>query len=719
MSVLSKIRENVGLVIVIIAISLGVFILTDLFRGLGGGRGGDNSLGRVAGEAVDPQAYSNQIDAIRSTVQQEITPDLEVEIQNAAWNQVVNEMLLNSEFDQLGLVISDDELSQMFLGPWVSMRIQQDAAFQDAQGRYSPDTVRKRLAIADGIDMNDANTSDGARQYKAYMNRVTQEIMKNRLQERYSQLLYHSVFATTNEVRRRHADENTRINISYVGIPYSSISDDQVTVTDADYQAVYNKRKKQYERNAVEATISYAIFNIVPSKADSAEKRKVLTQLAKNFQAEDSASVLQFAVTNTDAAGIDTTYKPLNQLPAAVSEGVAQFGTDTVFGPALDRDNGTYAIYRVTGVRESEKPVVKARHILVTINGTTAEDTVKARTRANVIRNMVNKDNFAQVAQDSSKDFLTQGLGGDLGWITEGQFGPGSEDFDKKLSEQSVGSFYVAQSARGFHVVELEDKSFKQYQVAPITRTILPGNATRETANQLANQFAAVASSTGSLDSAAREFPTVAVLTSQPLNPGSGTLAGVKGARPVVVAALRGEAGKMIGEVIPTDNAFVVAKVISKSEKGYLPLEEVKDRLRPIVYNQKKAEVIRQKIASAGQDLNAVAAASGSGASVQTAGNLSFFADPNQPIAGIGSEHLVIGAAFSLQQGQTSQPINGNGGVYMVRVETIQPAPALEEAMLPGTKLQQTMAKRQANFQKYFTALIKSADVQDNRYMRE
>lgn len=719
MSVLSKIRENVGLVILIIAISLVVFILTDLFRGLSGGRGGDNALGYVAGEPVDPQAYSAAIENFRQRMQgQSLTADQEAEMQNAAFNQVVNEMLLKGEYEQLGLMVSDDELSQMFLGPWVSMRIRQDPAFQDASGQYSPDTVVKRLSMAESIDLTDANISPAAINYKAYMDQVSREIVDNRLQERYSQLLYNSVFATTNEVRRRHADENTRINLSYVAIPYSSISDDAVQVSDADYQAEYDKRKKQYERE-LEATIEYAIFNVIPSRADSAEKRDVLSKLAPEFMEQDSASVLKFALDNTDATGIDTTHKPLSQLPAIVSAGIPQFGTDTIYGPVLDREANSFAIYRVTSTRETEKPVVKARHILVTISGTTAEDTTKARAKANAIRNMVNKDNFAQVAQDSSKDFITQGTGGDLGWITEGNFGPGSEDFDKNLMEQGVGSIYVAESGRGFHVVEILDKSNKQYQVVGITREIIPGYATADAVSQKANQFASKAAAVASLDSASKEMPGVAVLRSQPLNAGASNLAGVKGARPVIVEALKGETGQMVKEVIKTENAYVVARVISRHDKGYLSLDEVKDRLRPIVYNKKKAEAIRQKIASAGQDLNAVAAASGTGATVQTAGNISFFADPNQPMAGISSEHLVIGAAFSLQQGQTSAPINGNGGVYVVRVDGIQAAPAMEEAMLPGIKKQQTAAKRQANFQKYFTALIKSADVQDNRYMRE
>ena len=49
----------------------------------------------------------------------------------------------------------------------------------------------------------------------------------------------------------------------------------------------------------------------------------------------------------------------------------------------------------------------------------------------------------------------------------------------------------------------------------------------------------------------------------------------------------------------------------------------------------------------------------------------------NPTLAGAGREPLVIGTAFGLNEGEMSEPISGNTGVYIVKVTKITQATEL------------------------------------------
>lgn len=89
--------------------------------------------------------------------------------------------------------------------------------------------------------------------------------------------------------------------------------------------------------------------------------------------------------------------------------------------------------------------------------------------------------------------------------------------------------------------------------------------------------------------------------------------------------------------------------------------------------NLKKAALIKETIA--GKSIEE--AASQYKAAIDTAANVTFSASF---IPGLGNEPKVVGRAFGLTQGQTSAPIEGNNGVYIIKIlikpENIAPANA-------------------------------------------
>lgn len=717
MSVLSKIRENVGLVIILIAVSLAAFILTDLFRGLQGG-GNDRSVGTVAGEKVDYQLLQNKIAQFQRNVGGTTTSEEEYQLRQQAWESLINEVLYAQQIDDLGLKVTETEVSQMYLGPFVHRFIQQVPDFQGPNGQFSPDTVRKRLQLAEQINMNDPQIQQFYKNWKQFMIDLRETVIQDRLEQKYQGMLRGGIFVSTNEAKRSFVDQNKSVTFSYVSIPYSTISDQEVTVTDADYQAYYDKVKASFEQD-LSVTIKYVSFPKTPSRSDSANVRSDISKVGPDWMDTDSIEMLQYVINNSDG-DLDTNYRTLDLVSTEISRDAAmmagKYGKDTLFGPIMDGKTGSYVIYRVGDSRPAagEAEAIHARHILIPIAGQQASDTTEALAKARDIRNQANNGNFAELVKEHSKDFLTQSTAGDLGWITASHFGPQSEDMEKALKENPAGSIFVAETGRGVHVVEILGKDKNAYQVLAISRKITPGFMTTDSVNNLANQFAATASSVNSLDSAVSEYPGATVLTSPPINPGTMTLVGVSGARPVINWALEAEEGAMIDEVIQTDDAFVVAKVISRAEKGILPLEKAKDRIRFQVYNKKKAEAIKAKIGNV-SDLNAAATAGGG--TVKVASGVTFAFNPNQPpMDPIEQEHMVVGAAFSMQQGQVSQPIQGNSGVYVIRVDAVKEAGEMPEPQIVMQKQMIASSKRGSAVQKFFLGLRDLSDIEDRRF---
>ena len=186
-----------------------------------------------------------------------------------------------------------------------------------------------------------------------------------------------------NEVANAYEAQQRTVNISYAFVPYSSISDSTLTIGDDAYADFYNKRRERFKRTD-EARIKYAFFPIRPSSEDSADTRSTISKLIPDFLEAENA--MEFGFSNSDARGIDTTAKPLNELPDAVQ--ALNGRTDTVAGPVLGA-NG-YELYRIAKVEEdSTAAVFKLRHIVVNVEG---GDSAAARQKINNARARVQAD---------------------------------------------------------------------------------------------------------------------------------------------------------------------------------------------------------------------------------------------------------------------------------------------------------------------------------------
>ncbi len=273
--------------------------------------------------------------------------------------------------------------------------------------------------------------------------------------------------------------------------------------------------------------------------------------------------------------------------------------------------------------------------------------------------------------------FLTMGLqkqnNGDLGWFADGSMvGP----FNEAVLKGKVGDIVKVETVFGYHIIKITGKKdpVTKVRAAIIDRNIDPSSKTFQDVYTQASAFAGE-------NNTQTKFETA--VTNLGLNKRSATylremannIAGIENPREIIRWAYY--EGIEIGEVSPVfdiGGSYVVAVLTTIREKGTIPLEQMKETIKTFVLNEKKASIISEKIKSSGSDIYQIARDFNS--KVDTNLNLTF---SSRNIPGFGSEFQVIGEIFSMNEGDQSGPIQGNGGVFVVKLDRFyEPAQAAD-----------------------------------------
>src|SRR5690606_38402985 len=112
-----------------------------------------------------------------------------------------------------------------------------------------------------------------------------------------------------------------------------------------------------------------------------------------------------------------------------------------------------------------------------------------------------------------------------------------------------------------------------------------------------------------------------------------------------------------------------------KHDKGLADPESVRDQIEPIVKNQLAAKQIIEKLKSS--KVTSLDQAAKLFGSVKESGKINIL----NPVIGMGMEPKVAGAAFGVQKGKLSQPVEGMNGVFLVvkKSETVNKQPGDEK----------------------------------------
>ncbi|HNF70941.1 MAG TPA: SurA N-terminal domain-containing protein [Chitinophagaceae bacterium] len=293
MSVIQNIRDKyIGIVVIAIVVALVGFLIMDAMQSnVRNIFSSDRTLlAEINGKRIDAKSF----DAIRQRyednmkAQKKGAPLTETErlsLNDQVWNDILNENLVSSENEKLGIVLTDKELQDMETGPFADPMIKQ--SFTDPNtGVFDPAKVSEYLnSLSSGKGEEQISKRNQWREFE-------EAIIKARLNTKYTDLITKSVYVPTFVLNQMARERSSIASISYVKLPYTMISDSAVKVTDQDIKDFMKKKESLLKSEEDMANAEYVVFDIIPTAADTAASLGVLNKIRAEFDSTDKTEEL-------------------------------------------------------------------------------------------------------------------------------------------------------------------------------------------------------------------------------------------------------------------------------------------------------------------------------------------------------------------------------------------------------------------------------------------
>jgi peptidyl-prolyl cis-trans isomerase D len=663
MSVIQQIREKyAGIVIAFIAVSLIAFILMDAFSGRNGGGGwfGNHStVGKVNGTKIDKKDFDKQVEIFKKAYGQDNAPYDQVA--NQVWNVSVDNIIMQDEYEKTGIVFSNKELNSV-LSSTTNPPLWLKQNFTDqATGEYNYQQAMDYLKQIRQMK-NDPRATEF---YEIY---IQQQTIEQTLRTKFMSLLNNSSYAPKWLAQKQLADNNAISSISYVYVPYSSITDSSITVTDDDVKAYVKKHEKLFTVDEETRTVNYVTFDANPGPQDTLTAVNQVQQYRNEFATtKDEKSFLERVGTDMP---FYNSYMGATRIQHSYKDSIIKAGIGNVYGPYIDGKEVVLA--KLIGVKNWPDSA-KVRHILVqTFNPQTGQrlkdDSAAKKLIDSIqlaVRNGVSFDSLAKkFSDDGSKDkggILISQNGSE--YFAQGDM---VEEFNDFAFDKKVGEKGVVKTIFGYHYIEvLGQKNFQQaYKIAYLAKEVAASSETVDAAMAEAQRFAASSRNEKSFNENLPKFKKTA-FTSSDIKKQDASITGLGENRDFVRWVFQNDKGD-VSDPLDFKDKFVVAYINNVQEKGMMNVAKAKQLTETMIRNEKKAKkIIAEKFK--GNSLESYSQSSG--APITRADSLAFV---SSGIPNIGMETKVIGVAFNRSQlNKVSEPIAGATGVFGVRVELI------------------------------------------------
>lgn len=698
MAFIGTLRSKMGTwVVVFVFVAISAFVLGDLFSN-NSFLFDDDSVGEIAGHKVTLNEYQQAVrerEANYMLYFNRQPGDAEMPtLREQAWEMLILRHAIEPQFKKLGVTVSDDEMVDMLTGKNINEGIKQSFTNPET-GQFDRGQLSNYISMIKVAPVN----SPERMQWEVFQ----RDLQPGRQRIKYENLLIKSAYVTSAEAEKEYHLQNDVAEIRYLYVPYFSISDTTVTVTDADLRAYYNENKEKYKSEHTR-DMKFVRFDVEPSAEDSLSFREELSRLASDFKAAESDSL--FALINADNAESAYVRYTASSLPESINLDELTLGE--VKGPFLD--GGTYKLMKLSKVGKDTIFSARASHILIRWDDDSEASKKAAKEKArDILKDIKAGADFA----DKAREFGTDGTatrGGDLGWFSSGDMVKPFENAVFGATKKGLLND-VVETDFGYHIIEVtEVKDNNYYEIAVIDREIIPSDASVNTAIRKAEMFASeLKNEKEFVERAQKEGYTV--FEAKNVRPADRRVNNLGDARAVVQWLFRDAEKNKVSEVFDLQDMYAVAVMTGEIEKGYKPLEAVKEEITPAVKNKLKGKIIVEKLKSLQGTLDEIAAAYGKDATVYTNSSLKL---NTNTLTSAGFDPVAVGMAFSLEDGKSSAPYAGESGVLIIEVQNKTSAPAIGEYTMFKTQLQQNASSRSSL--SIADAIKQDAQIIDKRY---
>ncbi len=689
MSIIQNIRERGNLIFILIAIALIALILPESVSS----NKDLNSLGVINGTTINKIDFEQKV---QNTLQQYAAQGAQRgQVINQLWDNEVINLLIKKEADKLGLSVGSKVANDVIYGEESPFRQQ----FTDpTTGEFKVNDLKAQLA-----ELKKSTKKEVVDQKEQLEKNVILPALEKRTLRKYQALLYRGIQVPKWLLEKQYAENNAISNIRFVNVPYTTIADTTIKVSNEDISAYLKENSAAFQVEEAQRNISFIAFSAAPTTADSTITKNNILALKDSFQTSKDAAAYLNKVTP------DTKYydgflgKSRIQIPE--KEAVLSTPIGGLYGPYVDGPN--YTIAKIIGTRLLPDSA-SVRHILIMT--TNAQNQVireegTAKVLIDSIKNAIaGGATFESMVEKYSEDGGSKANGGIYEMFPQANMVKPFNDFS---FENPVGSKGVVKTEFGYHYIEVlkQTPPSPAYNIAYLTLPILASKETTTTAQTTAAKFAADSKDQKSFNANALKLNKQAVPATN-IKAYDFNIQGLGETREIVRWVFEKKVND-VSEPIEVGDAYIVANITSEDKPGLMSVETAKSKnIEVIIRDQKKAETIKSKLK--GATLEAIATAAG--ATVLQADSLSY---TSTNISGLGNEPKLVGASFNKALlNKISAPIAGNSGVFVISVSNLGAIAAPGDLAAFKEQYQGRLSNTILNS---VLALKKTAKIQDNR----